>query len=252
MAVLGYARVSTREQDLALQQKALREAGCTRVFSEKVSGAKDARPQLARLMKSLEYGDVVIVTRLDRLARSTLHLLRTVDAITKTGAQFRSLADTWCDTTTPHGKLFLTVLAGLAEFERSLIHERTQAGILRARELGVAFGRKPKLNAKQRRLIAERYTEGETMLALAREFGVSEPTVWRVLRGGEPAAPIPPPATPKSPAKLIRRPTGWRYRLSIDSLHHACFERQSRAFWLQAPSRRRLSGSRSDHQERGA
>jgi len=114
LALLGYARVSTREQDLALQQKALREAGCTRVFSEKISGIKDTRPQLARLMKAIEHGDVVIVARLDRLARSTLHLLRTVDAITKAGAQFRSLADTWCDTTTAHGKLLLTVLAGLS------------------------------------------------------------------------------------------------------------------------------------------
>src|SRR5215472_4937940 len=182
MAVLGYARVSTREQDLALQQKTLREAGCTRVFSEKISGIKDARPQLARLMKSIEYGDAVIVTRLDRLARSTLHLLRTVDAITKAGAEFRSLGDGWCDTTSPHGKLILTVLAGLAEFERSLIMSRTQAGILRARELGVAFGRKPKLNARQRQIIAERYAQGETMAALAKQFGVGEATVWRAVR----------------------------------------------------------------------
>ena len=183
MALLGYARVSTPEQDLALQQKAPREAGCTRVFSEKISGIKDTRPQLARLMKAIEHGDVVIVARLDRLARSTLHLLRTVDAITKAGAQFRSLADTWCDTTTAHGKLLLTVLAGLSEFERSLIVSRTQAGILRARELGVQFGRKPKLNTKQRQIIAERYQGGETMAALARDFRVSEPTVWRALRG---------------------------------------------------------------------
>jgi DNA invertase Pin-like site-specific DNA recombinase len=183
MALLGYARVSTREQDLALQQKALREAGCTLVFSEKISGIKDARPQLARLMKAIEYGDVVIVTRLDRLARSTLHLLRTVDAITKAGAEFRSLGDGWCDTTSPHGKLILTVLAGLAEFERSLIMSRTQAGILCARELGVAFGRKPKLNARQRQMIAERYAQGETMAALAKQFGVGEATVWRAVRG---------------------------------------------------------------------
>jgi len=187
LTLLGYARVSTREQDLALQQRALREAGCTRVFSEKISGIKDTRPQLARLMHTVEYGDVVIVTRLDRLARSTLHLLRTVDAIIKAGAQFRSLADTWCDTTTAHGKLLLTVLAGLSEFERSLIVSRTQAGILRARELGVVFGRRPKLNPKQRRIIAERYQAGQTMAALARDFGVSEPTIWRALRGaGEP------------------------------------------------------------------
>jgi DNA invertase Pin-like site-specific DNA recombinase len=225
LALLGYARVSTPEQDLSLQQKALREAGCTRVFAEKVSGIKDTRPQLARLMKTLEYGDVVVVTRLDRLARSTLHLLRTVDAIIKAGAQFRSLADSWCDTTTAHGKLLLTVLAGLSEFERSLIVSRTQAGILRARELGVAFGRKPKLNPKQRQIIAERYQGGETMAALAHDFGCSEPTIWRALRRtGEPAAapmaadggakaddviaPVLAPAARSGPTKLIKRPTG--------------------------------------------
>ena len=210
MALLGYARVSTREQDLALQQKAPREAGCTRVFAEKISGIKDNRPQLARLMKAIESGDVVIVTHLDRLARSTLDLLRTVDAITKAGAQFRSLADTWCDTTTAHGKLLLTVLAGLSEFERSLIVSRTQAGILHAHELGVWVGRKPKLNPKQRHMIAERYQRGETMAALARDFGCSEPTIWRALRGtGEPmaahAANKVPPATRSAPPKLVQR-----------------------------------------------
>lgn len=210
MALLGYARVSTREQDLALQQKALREAGCTRVFAEKVSGIKDSRPQLARLMQAIEYGDVVVVTRLDRLARSTLHLLRTVDAIIKAGAQFRSLADSWCDTTTAHGKLLLTVLAGLSEFERSLIVSRTQAGILRARELGVSFGRKPKLTPRQCQIITDRYQAGETMAALANDFGVSEPTIWRALRRtGEPvaahAAAKVPPATRSTPPKLVRR-----------------------------------------------
>jgi DNA invertase Pin-like site-specific DNA recombinase len=186
MTTFGYARVSTKEQDLTLQNDALRAAGCTRIFAEKMSGARADRPQLARLLKALEPGDQIIVTRLDRLARSTLDLLNTIDVITKAGAQFRSLADTWCDTTTAHGKLILTVLAGLSEFERSLIMARTQAGIDRARELGVAFGRPVKLNPKQRRMIAERYAQGETMAALASAFSVGEATVWRALRG-EPA-----------------------------------------------------------------
>ena len=185
MAVIGYARVSTNGQDLTLQREALKAAGCEKVYAEKMSGARSDRPQLVRLLKALEVDDVVIVTRLDRLARSTLDLLHTVDAITKAGGQFRSLADNWCDTTTPHGKLILTVLAGLAEFEKSLIVARTQAGIERAKALGVSFGRKPKLNAKQRRLIAEKYAAGQTMAALGREFGVSEPTIWRALRGAD-------------------------------------------------------------------
>ena len=186
MATIGYARVSTREQDLTLQREALKAAGCERLYAEKMSGARSDRPQLARLLKALQPGDQVLVTRLDRLARSSLDLLNTIDTITRVGAEFRSLADTWCDTTTAHGKLILTVLAGLAEFERSLIMARTQAGIARARELGVQFGRPVRLNARQRRMIAERYARGETMAALASEFSVGEATVWRALRS-EPA-----------------------------------------------------------------
>ena len=159
----------------------LQAAGCGNIFKEKASGAKTDRPQLAKAIRRLEPGDVLVVTRLDRLARSTLDLLHTVDGISKAGAGFRSLADAWADSTTPHGKLMLTVLGGLAEFERSLIMARTQRGIQRARERGVAFGRPTKLNPKQRRMIAERYAAGETAAALAREFEVGEATVWRAL-----------------------------------------------------------------------
>ena len=186
MAVIGYARVSTREQDLTIQREALRAAGCTKVFAEKMSGIRSDRPQLARLLNSLGPGDTVVVTVLDRLARSTLDLLNTIDVITKVGAQFRSLADAWCDTTTDHGKLMLTVLAGLAQFERSLIMARTESGIKRARELGVTFGRPARLNARQKRLIAERYATGATMRELADEFHVGEATIWRALHS-EPA-----------------------------------------------------------------
>ena len=182
MAITGYARVSTNGQDLAIQEAALRAVGCTKIYAEKMSGVRSDRQKLARLLKDIDERDIVVVARLDRLARSTLDLLHTVDVITKAGAQFRSIADTWCDTTTPHGKLILTVLAGLAEFERTLIMERTQAGIARAREKGITFGRPTKLNPRQRRMIAERYAAGETMAALARAFDVSEPTVWRALR----------------------------------------------------------------------
>jgi DNA invertase Pin-like site-specific DNA recombinase len=183
MATIGYARVSTNGQDLALQQEALKAAGCAKIYAEKMSGARSDRPRLARMLKALASGDTVIITRLDRLARSTLDLLNTVDAINKAGAGFRSLADAWADTTTPHGKLMLTVLGGLAEFERSLIMARTQDGIRRARERGATFGRPTKLNPKQRKMIAERYAAGETAAALAREFEVGEATVWRALNG---------------------------------------------------------------------
>src|SRR6516164_879468 len=181
MATIGYARVSTSRQDYTLQQQALKAAGCEKVYAEKISGARSDRPQLARMLKAIGAGDTIVVTRLDRLVRSTLDLLHTVDLITKAGAGFRSLADAWADTTTPHGELMLTVLGGLAEFERSLIMSRTQAGIQRAKERGVTFGRPTKLSPKQRTMIAKRYAVGETAAALAREFEVGEGTIWRAL-----------------------------------------------------------------------
>jgi DNA invertase Pin-like site-specific DNA recombinase len=180
----GYARVSTNGQDLTLQKQALRAAGCTRVYPEKISGVKARRPELERLKRDLLPGDVVVVTRLDRLARSALDLLHTMDAITRAGAEFRSLADAWCDTTTPHGKLILAVLAGLAEFERSLIMARTQAGIERAREIGKTFGRPRKLSERQRLMIADRRAKGETMEQIAETFGVGVATVYRALEKG--------------------------------------------------------------------
>ena len=180
----GYARVSTTSQDLTLQQEALAKAGCAKVYYEKLSGARsDNRPQLCRLLKVVNVGDVVIVTRLDRLARSTRDLLNTVHELTEAGAKLRSIAEPWCDTTTPLGELVMTILGGIAAFERSLIMARTQAGIAKAREIGKDFGRPPKLNARQKRMIADRYAQGGTMQALADEFGVSQPTIWRAVHG---------------------------------------------------------------------
>jgi DNA invertase Pin-like site-specific DNA recombinase len=128
VATFGYARVSTRDQDLASQVAALQAAGCGNIFKEKASGAKTDRPELAKAIRRLEAGDLLVVTRLDRLARSTRDLLNILDAVAKAGASFKSLADAWADTTTPHGKLLLTVLGGLAEFERELIRARTDDG----------------------------------------------------------------------------------------------------------------------------
>ena len=125
MTIYGYARVSTADQTLASQDAQLHQAGCAKVYAEKVSGAKTDRAELAKLIKRLEPGDVLMVTRLDRLARSTRDLLNILDTIAKAGAGFKSLADHWADTTTPHGRLMLTVLGGLAEFERELIKART-------------------------------------------------------------------------------------------------------------------------------
>src|SRR5215471_5626135 len=147
--IVGYARVSTDGQTLDAQLIALRQAGAERVYSEKISGTVTDRKALGRAIAELGPGDCLLVTRLDRLARSTRDLLNTLDAITKGGASFRSLADAWADTSTPHGKLIVTVLGGLAEFERSLILARTSEGRTRAKARGVRFGRKPALTAHQ-------------------------------------------------------------------------------------------------------
>ena len=148
----GYARVSPggKSESVDAQARQLTKAGCKKVFRDvHVSGAKTDRAQLRRVIEALEPGDVLMVTRLDRLARSTRDLLNTLAAITGRKAGFRSLGDTWADTTTSHGRLMLTVLGGLAEFERDLIRARTGEGRERAKARGVKMGRKPKLTAHQ-------------------------------------------------------------------------------------------------------
>jgi DNA invertase Pin-like site-specific DNA recombinase len=173
-------RVSTDGQDLVTQHELLKEAGATLVFSEKQSGIKTDRAALARLVGSLAPGDTVLVTKLDRLARSTLDLLNTLDAIARAGASFRSLGDPWADTTTPHGRLMLTVLGGLAEFERHLILSRTKEGRVRAKARGVRFGRKPKLTKHQQVEALARIAQGETLTTIARSYNVSHMTISRL------------------------------------------------------------------------
>jgi DNA invertase Pin-like site-specific DNA recombinase len=179
--IVGYARVSTGSQDLAAQLEALKKAGAHKVWREKISGARSDRPELAKLMRTLTEGDVLIVTRLDRLARSTRDLLNVLDAVAKAGAAFKSLADTWADTTTAHGRLMLTVLGGLAEFERELIRERTGEGRKRAKANGVRFGRPFLLSPHQRAEAYRRREAGEAYSLLAASC-VSVATISR-LRG---------------------------------------------------------------------
>ena len=181
MTIFGYARVSTDGQTLDAQRDTLRAAGAEKVFQETASGAKTDRRELARAIKALNAGDVLLVSRLDRLARSTRDLLNILDAIAKAGAGFRSLADTWADTTTPHGRLMLTVLGGLAEFERELIRARTGEGRTRAKARGVHMGRPPTLTPHQRReALAELAAESSSQAALARRYGVSKATISRL------------------------------------------------------------------------
>jgi DNA invertase Pin-like site-specific DNA recombinase len=180
MTVLGYARVSTDGQTLDAQIAELKRAGAVRVFKEEVSGAAVARKELQRAVQALDRGDVLLVTRLDRLARSTRDLLNLLDTIAAKSAGFRSLRDTWADTTTPHGRLMLTILAGLAEFERELIRSRTSEGRARAVERGVRLGRKPKLTPHQRREALARRDAGEPVVEIARTFAVSHSTISRL------------------------------------------------------------------------
>src|SRR6266568_4759331 len=157
----GYARVSTDGQSVDAQVRQLTKAGCKKVFREVASGAKTDRTQLRRLLDQLEAGDVLTVTRLDRLARSTRDLLNTLATITGKKAGFRSLGDAWADTTTAHGRLMLTVLGGLAEFEHDLIRARTSEGRERARARGVTMGRPPKLTPHQQHEAIKRRERGE-------------------------------------------------------------------------------------------
>ena len=150
------------------------------MYSEKASGATTDRPELAKVVRKLDEGDVLVVTRLDRLARSTRDLLNTLATIAEKGAGFRSLADAWADTTTPHGRLMLTVLGGLAEFERELIRARTGEGRKRAKAAGVHMGRPPKLSRHQQREAIERRDAGETLTDIARTYGVSHTTIMRL------------------------------------------------------------------------
>ena len=176
----GYARVSPggKSESVEAQTRQLTKAGCRKVFRDvHVSGAKGNRGQLRRVIDQLDAGDVLVVTRLDRLARSTRDLLNTLAAITDRKAGFRSLIDTWADTTTSHGRLMLTVLGGLAEFERDLIRARTGEG--RAR--GVKMGRPPKLTPHQQNEAIKRRDQGdETLADIARSYNVSAATISRL------------------------------------------------------------------------
>lgn len=175
---IGYARVSTQDQRLNLQLEALRKAGCMRVYREKTTGAYRDRPELNRMLDRLRQGDIVTVWKLDRVAPSTRNLLEIVETIGNAGARFRSISEPWTDTTTHAGKMIMTIFAGIAEFERDLIRERTGAGRIDAQKRGVRFGRPTKMKADQRKLA----------LRCSRKANPSE-------KSPAPSASIPPPST---------------------------------------------------------
>lgn len=163
--LIGYARVSTTDQNLDLQKDALTEAGCEKIYTDEVSGAKRARPGLDLALEMLREGDTLVVWKLDRLGRSLPHLIEVVMGLKDRGVGFRSLSDPM-DTTTPTGKLVFQFFGAIAEFERDLIRERTNAGLAAARARGRKGGRKPKLSKQQQKLLYE--------LADAKEKSVRE------------------------------------------------------------------------------
>ena len=178
--LFGYARVSTYGQTLDTQHEQLRAAGCGVVYREKVSGAQADRRELVRMLRQVRAGDVVVVTRIDRLARSTFDLFAIVKQIADAGAQFRSLAEPWADTGTSTGRLMLAVLGGLADVERDLIRTRTSEGRSRATARGQHMGRPPALTPQQQAEARQRRAEGATLKELALSYNVGIATISRL------------------------------------------------------------------------
>jgi DNA invertase Pin-like site-specific DNA recombinase len=176
---LGYARVSTYGQTLDAQLAQLRKAGCTEIFREKVTARADRR-ELLKLLKAVAPGDVVTVTRIDRLARSTFDLFAIVKQIVDAKGQFRSLAEPWADTATSTGRLMIAVLGGLADVERDLIRTRTAEGRERAKARGQHMGRPPKLTPQQQKEARRRRAEGATLKELAKSYNVGRATISRL------------------------------------------------------------------------
>ncbi|MBV8914692.1 MAG: recombinase family protein [Acetobacteraceae bacterium] len=180
--LLGYARVSKGdEQNNALQAKALRMAGCRKLFEEAASGGRWDRPELHRMLDQLREGDTVVVWKLDRLSRSLKDVLHIMERIADAGAGFRSVTEN-IDTTTPAGRMMMQMVGSFAEFERAMIRERTSAGLAAARAEGRVGGRRKKLDLAKRREIAESVISGRKSGAeMARLYNVSQPTVSRIV-----------------------------------------------------------------------
>jgi len=178
---LGYARVSTGDQSLDLQRQRLTESGCELLFEEKISGARRSRPELDKLLGQLHKGDVLVVTRLDRLARSTSELLRIAEQLSDKAAGLQSLAEPWADTTSPAGRMVLTVFGGIAEFERTLILSRTDDGRRAAKARGVAFGRPRKMRPDQQEVARDLIRDGKSVSEVARTFNVHPATIYRCI-----------------------------------------------------------------------
>ena len=178
---IGYARVSTQDQDNSAQIAALQAAGCTRIFQEKASAGRWDRPELHRLLDQLRHGDVLVVCKLDRLSRSLKDLLMLLEKVQLLGAGFHSLGEA-IDTTTSAGRMMMQIVGSFAEFERAMLRERTRSGLLAARKEGRVGGRRPKLTLRQQQEIVQLVASGQKIAAdAARLFNVHPSTVARLL-----------------------------------------------------------------------
>ncbi len=176
---IGYARVSTEEQNLDRQLDSLKEAGCSKIFKEKITGIKKDRPELDKLMEHLREGDLIIISDLTRLSRSVKDLFSLVDQIEKKGANVKSLKESWMDTSTPQGKLMFTIFAGISQFERDLISQRTLEGLAAARSRGRNGGR-PKKDEKALILALKMYQEKSYSISeITKATGVSKTTIYK-------------------------------------------------------------------------
>lgn len=180
--IFGYARVSTQEQNLDRQLDSLKASGAEEIIQEKITGTKADRPELNRLLDKLRKGDVILIADLTRLSRSTKDLFSLVEQIEKKGANIKSLKESWLDTTTPQGKLMFTFMAGISQFERDLISQRTREGLEAARARGKQGGRKSKLDANKKKVIYELYQQKKTTVKdICDMFGITKPTLYKVI-----------------------------------------------------------------------
>jgi len=180
--IFGYARVSTLEQNLDRQLDQLKENGAEEIIQEKITGTKADRPQLNRLLDKIREGDTILVSDLTRLSRSTKDLFNLVDKIEKKGANIKSLKESWLDTTTPQGKLMFTFMAGISQFERDLISQRTIEGLAAARARGKVGGRKSKLDSNKKKAIYDLYQAKKTTVKdICNTFDITKPTMYKVI-----------------------------------------------------------------------
>jgi len=179
--IIGYARVSTIEQNLDRQLDAMNQNGVEKIFTEKVTGKKSDRPELLRMIDQLRDGDIVIISELTRLSRSTKDLFVIVEQIQAKGANIRSLKETWLDTTTPHGKLMFTIFAGLSQFEADLTAQRTREGLVAARARGRLGGR-PKVDAAKSAMALKMYDSKEFSIdEICKSCNIGKTTLYRLL-----------------------------------------------------------------------